>query len=108
MSDEFDRLMDIHTGYWFLFIAASRWLGVLIDLIMASFQVRCDLDVKEILPTFFCCFVWFECRQFVSGHRTIRKPRNFLAYNNLIWRIKLLSLPKISLAWVFEHFDTYW
>ena len=38
MSDNFDSHLDAHTGFWFLFIAASRWLGVLVDFIMALFQ----------------------------------------------------------------------
>ena len=39
MRDEFVQMLDTHTGFWFLFVATSRSLGALVDLIVASFQI---------------------------------------------------------------------
>ena len=38
MRREIIKYIDTHTGFWFLFIAASRWFGTVIDIVMAVFQ----------------------------------------------------------------------
>ena len=38
MRREMVQFIDTHTGFWFLFVAASRWFGTVIDMVMAVFQ----------------------------------------------------------------------
>ena len=51
MRREMVRLTDNHTGFWFLFVAASRWLGAMIDIMMALFQI-------VVLLTGVCLFLY--------------------------------------------------
>ncbi|XP_075262866.1 ATP-binding cassette subfamily C member 4-like isoform X2 [Convolutriloba macropyga] len=51
MRREIMRYIDIHTGFWFLFMAASRWFGTVIDMVMAFFQ-----SGTILMGVFFCMY----------------------------------------------------